>query len=97
MLVDFHNEKYGPTSIFCDNKAAIAMTRNPAFHSRTKHIDIHFHFICDLTSEGIIELKYCPTNDQVVDVFTKALSQAKHDYFRQKLSVCKLRARGCIE
>ena len=97
MLVDFHNEQYGPTSIFCDNKATIAMTRNPAFHSRTKHIDIRFHFIRDLTSEGIIELKYCPTNEQVADVFTKALSQAKHDYFRQKLGVCKFRARGCIE
>ena len=97
MLVDFNNEQYGPTSIFCDNKATIAMTRNPAFHSRTKHIDIRFHFIRDLTSEGIIELKYCPTNEQVADVFTKALSQAKHDYFRQKLGVCKFRARGCIE
>nr|GEV32544.1 retrovirus-related Pol polyprotein from transposon TNT 1-94 [Tanacetum cinerariifolium] len=81
MLVDFNNEQYGPTTIFCDNKATIAMTRNPAFHSRTNHIDIRFHFIRDLTSEGIIELKYCPTNEQVADVFTKTLSQAKHDYF----------------
>nr|GEW05430.1 retrovirus-related Pol polyprotein from transposon TNT 1-94 [Tanacetum cinerariifolium] len=97
MLVDFNNEQYGPTTIFCENKATIAMTRNPTFHSRTKHIDICFHFIRDLTSKGIIELTYCPTNEQVADVFTKALSQAKHDYFRQKLGVCKFRARGCIE
>ncbi|GKC39980.1 retrovirus-related pol polyprotein from transposon TNT 1-94 [Tanacetum coccineum] len=81
MLVDFNNEQYGRTTIFYDNKATIAMKRNPAFHSRTKHIDICSHFICDLTSKGIIELKYCPINEQVVDVFTKALSQAKHDYF----------------
>ncbi|GKA61985.1 retrovirus-related pol polyprotein from transposon TNT 1-94 [Tanacetum coccineum] len=97
MLVDFHNEQYGPTTIFYDNKATIASTRNLTFHSRTKHIDIHFHFIHDLTSEGIIEMKYCPINEQVADVFTKALSQAKHEYFRQKLIVCKFRARGCIE
>ncbi|GJT01063.1 DNA-directed DNA polymerase [Tanacetum coccineum] len=68
MLVDFHNEQYGPTTIFCDNKATIAMTRNPTFYSHKKHIDIRFHFIRDLTSKGIIELKYCPTNKQVANV-----------------------------
>lgn len=68
--------------ILCDNKATIAMTKNSTFHSRTKHIDIRYHFICNLTAKGEIELKFCSTRDQIADVLTKALPQVKHDYFR---------------
>lgn len=53
--------------------AMIAMTKNPAFHSRTKNIDIRYHFIRDLTTKADIELKFCGTRDQIADVFTKAL------------------------
>lgn len=67
----------------------MAMSKNPSFHSRTKHIDVHHHFIRDLTTKGEIQLKFCGTNDQVADILTKALPQRKHDYFRFKLGVCR--------
>ena len=55
------------------------MTKNPAYHSRTKHIDIRHHFIRDSVEVGDIELQYCATNDMVADVLTKALARDKHD------------------
>lgn len=82
------------TEIFCDNKATIAMTKNPAYHSRTKHIDIRFHYIRSLVASKEVELKFCTTNDQTADILTKALSFDKHTYFRQKLGVCSFEARG---
>ncbi|KAA0051552.1 putative gag-pol polyprotein, identical [Cucumis melo var. makuwa] len=50
-LTKLQHEKEGATMIFCDNKATISMTKNLTFHSRTKHIDIRFHFIRDLVAK----------------------------------------------
>ncbi|XP_047268890.1 LRR receptor-like serine/threonine-protein kinase EFR [Capsicum annuum] len=52
LLIDIFYRQKDATKIFCDNKATIAMTKNPSFHSRTKHIDIRYHFIRDLTAKG---------------------------------------------
>jgi len=83
--------------IFYDNKATIAMTKNRAYHSRTKHIDIRYHFIRSLVAKGEVTLKFCGTNEQVADILTKALPQVKHDYFRLKLGICDFEARGSVE
>ncbi|KDP42370.1 hypothetical protein JCGZ_01946 [Jatropha curcas] len=61
ILVDLHQRQEGPTEIFCDNKATIFTTKNPAFQSRTEHIDIRFHFIRGLVAKEEIILKYCNT------------------------------------
>ncbi|PHU05442.1 hypothetical protein BC332_26264 [Capsicum chinense] len=82
LLVNLQKERIGPTKIWCDNNVSIAMTNNPAFHSRMKHIDIHYHFIRNLVVGGIISLKFCGTNDPVVDVLRKSLPQKKHEFFR---------------
>ena len=88
-LVSYFNLKpVGATKIFCDNISAIAMTKKPAFHSRTKHIDIRYHYIRGLISTGEITLKSCDTNEQIADIFTKSLPQAKHEFFRGELRVC---------
>ena len=73
------------------------MTKNPTFHGRTKHIDIRFHFIRDLVAKGEIELKFCSTDEQLADIFTKALSCQKHVYFRSLLGVCNFESRGSVE
>ncbi|GKD93827.1 retrovirus-related pol polyprotein from transposon TNT 1-94 [Tanacetum coccineum] len=59
--------------IFCDNTSAIAISNNPVLHSRTKHIDIRYHFIKDHILKGDIELYYVPTEMQLADIFTKCL------------------------
>ena len=41
-----------------DNQGAIAIAKNPVTHSRTKHIDIRFHFVREAVQSGVVELKY---------------------------------------
>ena len=61
----------GPTVIHEDNQGAIALARNPVAHARTKHIDIHYHFIREGIQNGAIDLKYVTTNEIVADILTK--------------------------
>lgn len=97
LLADLSQEQEGATDILCDNKAAIAMTKNPVYHGRSKHIDIHHHFIQEVVANGQIDLKFCKIDEQVADIFTMALSQAKHDYFRDQLGVSNFESRGSVE
>ncbi|PKI47460.1 hypothetical protein CRG98_032140 [Punica granatum] len=67
------NEQMKPTVIKCDKKSAIALTKNPVFHGRSKHIDIKYHFIRALVKSEEIVLEFCKSKDQVADIFTKPL------------------------
>jgi hypothetical protein len=77
------------TTILCDNQSCIKMTENPVFHDRSKHIEIHYHFIRDMVQRGALKLQYISTNEQVVDVLTKPLSRVKFEYFRDNLGIVR--------
>ncbi|GKB00194.1 hypothetical protein Tco_0828187 [Tanacetum coccineum] len=66
---------YKKVPIFCDNTSAIAISNNLVLHSRTKHIDIRYHFIRDHILKGDIELHFIPTQYQLADIFTKPLDE----------------------
>ncbi|GKA50806.1 retrovirus-related pol polyprotein from transposon TNT 1-94 [Tanacetum coccineum] len=66
---------YEKVPIFCDNTSAIAISNNPVLHSRTKHIDIRYHFIRDHILKGDTELHFIPTQYQLADIFTKPLDE----------------------
>ena len=51
-----------PTLIYEDNQGAISMANNPVFHKRTKHVQIHYHFVREAVEQGTITLEYCRTN-----------------------------------
>ena len=76
-----------PTTLFCDNQGAIRLSKDSTFHARTKHIDVHFHFIRQTISSGNITLKYCPTSDMIADIFTKSLAHVKFIKFRELLGL----------
>ena len=63
------------------------MTKKPIYHSRTKHIKITYHFIRDVVEEKEVEMKYVRTQNQVADIFTKALSKEKFIYFRDLMGI----------
>jgi hypothetical protein len=59
-------------------------------HDRSKHIDVRFHFLRDLTKSGSVQLVHCSSIDQVADIMTKALSLESFSRNRDKLGLCKL-------
>jgi hypothetical protein len=62
--------------IYCDNTAAIQLSKNEIQHQRTKHIDISYHFLRDLIKQGKVTVEWVSTNDQLADILTKQLSVA---------------------
>ncbi|OJT15351.1 Retrovirus-related Pol polyprotein from transposon TNT 1-94, partial [Trametes pubescens] len=76
-----------PITLNSDNQSAISLTRDNQYHSRTKHIDIRFHFIRWIIEDKKIHLIYCPTNDMVADVLTKALPSPKVKHFAAALGL----------
>ncbi|KAL8132389.1 hypothetical protein AgCh_008038 [Apium graveolens] len=62
--------------IFCDNTSAIAITENLVQHSRTKHIDIKYHFIREHVMNGTVELHFLPSEQQLAYIFTKPLDES---------------------
>ena len=67
--------KYSKTPIFCDNTSAIAISNNPVMHSKTKHIDVRYHFIRDHVMKNDVEIHFIPTDKQLADIFTKPLDE----------------------
>jgi len=74
-------------TLFSDNKSAIALAKDHQYHARTKHIDIRYYFIHWIIEEDKIRLIYCPTEDMIADVFTKALPSPKVKYFACELGL----------
>ena len=71
-LIDY-DLYYDHTKIFCDNISNIHMIKNVNQYSKTKHIEIRYHFLRDYYEKGDIEIDYVSTNFQLVDIFTKPL------------------------
>nr|GEU79531.1 retrovirus-related Pol polyprotein from transposon TNT 1-94 [Tanacetum cinerariifolium] len=78
----FHFDKI---HMYCDSKTAIAISCNPVQHSRTKHIDVRYHFIKEKVEEGIVELFFVGTEYQLADQFTKALPEERFKYLVRRL------------
>lgn len=78
------------TTIHYDNDGAIKLARNPVFHARTKHIEVHHHFVRERVLEGEINIQYIPTDLQPADVLTKALSRPLFEKHRTALGVVDL-------
>ena len=77
------------TILYCDNKSAIAIAKNPVSHERSKHISIKYHFIREAQEKCEIQLHYCQTGEQLADIFTKALPREKLCYLRERIGVIK--------
>nr|GFC30361.1 retrotransposon protein, putative, unclassified [Tanacetum cinerariifolium] len=71
--------------MYCDSKAAIAISCNPVQHLRTKHIDVRYHFIKEKVEKGIVELFFVGTEYQLADLFTKALPEERFKYLIRRL------------
>ncbi|XP_070019953.1 secreted RxLR effector protein 161-like [Nicotiana sylvestris] len=75
--------------LLCDNTSALNIAKNPVQHKRTKHIEVRHHFLRDNVEKGLIYMKFCSTEDQIADIFTKALSREQFERNIVKLGLLK--------
>jgi hypothetical protein len=71
--------------LLCDSTSAITVAKNPVLHSRTKHIDVRFHFLYDHSENGDISLCQVDTHRQLADIFTKPLDLSSFTHLRGEL------------
>lgn len=79
-----------PMNLNCDNQGAIALAKDNKFHARTKHINIYYHFVREAVDNDKISVNYISSDENVADIFTKALLRAKFSCFVERLGL-KLR------
>jgi hypothetical protein len=75
--------------LLVDNKSAIALSKNPVHHDRSKHIDTRFHFIRDYV-EREVDIDHVSTTEQLADILTKALGRIRFAELREKLGVIRV-------
>ncbi len=85
--------------IYCDSISSILLANNPVYHARTKHIEVHYHFIKEKVLAKEIDLIHVSIENQVANIFTKALGIDKLKKFRKMFGVLEvdLSLRGNVE
>jgi hypothetical protein len=81
-MSDF-GEEYTHVPLQCDSTSAISVVKNTVLHSKTKHIEVRYHFLRDNVEKGKITLIHVPTHDQLADIFPKPLDQATFTRLRK--------------
>ena len=76
-----------PTQICADNEGGIFIASNPVQEQHTKHIDVQFHYVCDLIEQKRIDVVWVPTDKNSADIFTKNLGYIKFKKFRSMLGL----------
>eukprot|EP00253_Pinus_taeda_P019063 PITA_19063 len=94
ILSEFDFQQQHPTTLWSDNLSAIQLCKDPVQHQRSKHIELHMHFIRKLIHDHVLEVQYCSTDDQVADIFKKALTEAKFTKIRFMVGVQEVVTKG---
>ena len=83
-LRDFHHH-------YACNESTIKLANNPVSHSRTKHIDIHHHFLRDHETKGDIEIRHVSTEKQLANIFIKPLDESRFCALHSELNILNSR------
>ena len=87
LFTEFEGFDYDPVLTQEDNQAALAIAKNPVFYSKTKHIDICYHFVREVIADKHIVLQYCSTKEMIADILTKPIAKAIFEYLCIKLGL----------
>jgi len=67
------------TLVYCDNEAAVRISKDTVCHSRTKHVSLSFWFVREHQEAGNIAVKSISTREQLADFLTKPLNKPTFD------------------
>lgn len=76
--------------VYCDNQSALKLSVSSQSHSRSKHINVKYHFIRDIVKYKYIKIQYLCTEEMTADIFTKGLCPVKHYKFLHNLGIVPL-------
>jgi hypothetical protein len=76
--------------ISCDSQSAIFLAKNPTYHSMTKHIDVHYHFMRDMVESNKVLLEKVDTLENITNSLTKSVSVVKFSWCREEMSILTL-------
>ena len=86
-LVTYLGFKQQEVTIYCDSQSAIHLAKNQVYHSRTKHIDVRFHFVREILEEDDIKLQKIGTEDNPADMLTKVVTGIKFQHCLDLISI----------
>eukprot|EP00253_Pinus_taeda_P023880 PITA_23880 len=73
--------------IWCDSQSTVKFCRDPVQWQRTKHREIHMHYIRDLVHDRVIDLQFCPSAELTTNIFTKTFTEQKFCSLRDRLGL----------
>lgn len=88
LLTELGVQQEPKSVVFCDNQSALHLIKNTAYHERTKHIDVRYHFIREAVSERDILVKKVSTHDNPADMLTKPVTSNKFKHCLNLSGVC---------
>jgi hypothetical protein len=76
--------------IRCDSQSTIFLAKNPTYHSKTKHIDVQYHFMRDMVERNKVLLEKVDTLENITDSLTKSVSVVKFSWCREAMGIVDL-------
>ncbi|XP_034601248.1 secreted RxLR effector protein 161-like [Setaria viridis] len=90
LLSELKSEQCKSFKLKMDSQSAIALSKNPVFHERSKHIDVRFHFIRDCIEKGMLDVEHVRTEEQLADILMKLLGRDKFCELRVQLGLGRI-------
>jgi hypothetical protein len=76
--------------VSCDSQRTIFLAKNPTYHSKTKHIDVQYHFVRDMLESNKVLLEKVDTLENIVELLTKSVSVVKFSWCREAMGIAYL-------
>jgi hypothetical protein len=90
LLTEIGFAPVGPMVLHCNNQSAIKLSKNLAFHDKSKHFEKDWHFCRQMVEAGKVEIKYILSNENLANMLTKALGRIKYEQEQTLLNMMSL-------